>query len=150
MVSEQMCIGPLKCRTNSGECCSVLLVDGSVICPATCSVANSRQADGPGAPGLQGNFLNNNNILQLFFTQEERDILDNIFGDSFGRQNGVQEGYSLQSIFQVSLVGATLFNTFGGLLTPLLTSPTTVTTTTTMPTIVPVMTMSMLSNTTCL
>ena len=148
MVSEQMCIGPLLCRTSTGECCSVLLIDGSVICPVSCSAGtiNSRAVDGADAAGVQeGHSLMN--ILNSFLGQQdgadERYSLQNIFHSFLSRQDGTQEGYSLQNIFQVSLFGATLFNTLGGLLAPFqsMSSATTQNPSTAVVTIVPVMTM---------
>ena len=143
MVSEQMCIGPLLCRTSTGECCSVLLIDGSVICPVSCSAGtiNSRAVDGADAAGVQeGHSLMN--ILNSFLGQQdgadERYSLQNIFHSFLSRQDGTQEGYSLQNIFQVSLLGATLLNTLGGFLAPFSNLPVTIPIV-----IVPVMTMSM-------
>ena len=144
MVSEQMCLGPLLCRTSTGECCSVLLIGGSVICPVTCSVdtINSRQVDGEDA-AQKGHYLDN--IFKSFIGQQdgaqERYSLQNIFQSFLSRQDGTQEGYSLQSIFQASLLGATLFNTLGGLLAPFQSMSTTNPTPSTV--VVPIMTMSM-------
>ena len=44
MATEEMCMGPIMCRTRTGECCSVEFIDGEVLCPFSCNIAN-RQTD---------------------------------------------------------------------------------------------------------
>ena len=50
MVTEEMCMGPLFCRTRTGECCQLVLFEGSVVCPLSCNI--NRQSQNPGGHSL--------------------------------------------------------------------------------------------------
>ena len=50
MVNEEMCIGPLQCRTRTGECCNLELFEGSVVCPLSCNI--NRQSENQGGYSL--------------------------------------------------------------------------------------------------
>ena len=50
-VATQMCMGPLMCRTSSGQCCGVLYERGRVFCPMNCPSSNNRQTDVAGDQG---------------------------------------------------------------------------------------------------
>ena len=43
MVTEETCIGPFNCRTQTGECCEVFLFEGAIVCPQSC--IDDRQSD---------------------------------------------------------------------------------------------------------
>ena len=43
MVGEESCMGPILCRSRTGECCSLEFIEGSVICPISCNV--NRQSE---------------------------------------------------------------------------------------------------------
>ena len=68
-VSEQMCFAPLFCRARSGECCELVLNEGRVFCPLTCT-------------------------------------------EDVQRQDGEDEGYSMEQIFYVTLASSLLNNIF--------------------------------------
>ena len=44
MAAQEMCMGPILCRTRTGECCTLEVFEGRVICPLSCNLAN-RQTD---------------------------------------------------------------------------------------------------------
>ena len=46
MVTEEMCIGPLLCRAQTGECCTLVLFEGRVVCPLSCSIRRQSQKIG--------------------------------------------------------------------------------------------------------
>ena len=50
MVTEEMCMGPLLCRTRTGECCQLEFFEGSVVCPLSCNI--NRQSQNPGGYSL--------------------------------------------------------------------------------------------------
>ena len=54
MVTEEMCMGPILCRTRTGECCSLEFFEGSVICPLSCNIR--RQSQKPGGYSLNDIF----------------------------------------------------------------------------------------------
>ena len=33
MLTEEMCVGPFRCRALTGECCEVYLNEGDIVCP---------------------------------------------------------------------------------------------------------------------
>ena len=50
MVTEEMCVGPFRCRALNGECCDVYLQDNQIICPLTgCTDDTNRQSDVAGS-----------------------------------------------------------------------------------------------------
>ena len=51
MVTEEMCIGPILCRTRTGECCSLEVFEGRVVCPLSCNIR--RQSQKPGGYSLK-------------------------------------------------------------------------------------------------
>ena len=44
MVAQQTCVGPVFCRTPTGECCLLVLDRGRVLCPLSCSDDTNRQS----------------------------------------------------------------------------------------------------------
>ena len=44
MVPEDICMGPLLCRSRNGECCPLELIGGRSLCPTSCNIAD-RQTD---------------------------------------------------------------------------------------------------------
>ena len=50
MVTQEMCMGPLLCRTRTGECCQLEFFEGSVVCPLSCNI--NRQSQNPGGYSL--------------------------------------------------------------------------------------------------
>ena len=43
MAAEEMCVGPILCRTRTGECCSLEFFEGSVVCPLSCNIRRQSQ-----------------------------------------------------------------------------------------------------------
>ena len=54
MITEEMCIGPILCRTRTGECCSLEVFEGRVVCPLSCNIR--RQSLRPGGHSLNDIF----------------------------------------------------------------------------------------------
>ena len=54
MVTEEMCMGPILCRTRTGECCSLEFFEGRVVCPLSCNIR--RQSQKPGGYSLNDIF----------------------------------------------------------------------------------------------
>ena len=54
MITEEMCIGPILCRTRTGECCSLEVFEGRVVCPLSCNIR--RQSQNPGGHSLNDIF----------------------------------------------------------------------------------------------
>ena len=54
MVTEEMCMGPILCRTRTGECCSLEIFEGRVVCPLSCNIR--RQSQKPGGFSLNDVF----------------------------------------------------------------------------------------------
>ena len=66
MATEEMCMAPIMCRTRTGECCSVEFIDGGILCPVSCNIAN-RQTDVAEVQSQEGISLQD--IFQVtFFT----------------------------------------------------------------------------------
>ena len=43
MVAEQTCMGPILCRTRTGECCQLVLDSDRAQCPASCNINRQSQ-----------------------------------------------------------------------------------------------------------
>ena len=73
MATESMCMGPILCRSRSGECCLLAFFEGTVICPFSCNPAdggNNRQSDLG-----QGGY----SILEMFQTTLVTTLIFNVF-----------------------------------------------------------------------